>query len=1139
MNRMRLDDKQLQAAHPENSVWVSANAGAGKTQVLANRIARLLLAGAEPASILCLTYTNAGAAEMAHRIHATLGKWAGLQDDALAAALNDIGFERPDVADLKRARQLFALALDTPGGFKIQTIHGFCERILQLFPVEAGMSPGFEVLDESTRAELLNAARDEVLGAADVEPGSELAQALQVVDRHATSDSLKDLIDEMQASTALLEAANSNVHAGMIDEQLRGFFGLGESPNKADLIKQLVEADDRSLLATAEELALEGGPKNANLGALLKQILATSTPAARAETIRNRMFLDKAGDLRARPRVYKTKTPAAQGRLQTVVDAEYDRLHSLLQKHDELVRIEATKALAVVAGEVIKRYAVAKARRAAYDFDDLIERTRSLLTDPAQAAWVLYKLDKAIQHVLIDEAQDTSPPQWQIMRALTEEFFAGEGQKKSGTRTFFVVGDQKQSIFSFQGADVRIFEESQAYFERRGREARQPVQLVPLTVSYRSLPAVLAAVDEVFKEGMPARQTLGIAGADGLDHVAFRGHAKGTVELWPLVNAEDSGEFDKWRAPRNVREQASPQLRLARQIATAIASWIGKRKLSGEDRAVLPSDILLLFRRRSAMFDMMIAALREAGVPVAGTDRLKPVENIAVEDMLALIRVMVLPQDDYALACLLKSPLVSTPFSEQELFELCCDRGRESSWQRLAASELPAAKTCRAELEGWRSLAQQSRPYEFISRVLMARKAHILARLGGEAGDALRAMCEQALAYEREYGASLTGFAEWFRAENSEIKRDMEKGEGEVRLMTVHGAKGLQANIVMLPDAADYNEKDRDKLMFVSALGGDGDVPLWKLSRTSRLLPSPAIDRLKADLKDAMHSEYTRLLYVAMTRARDELYICGAHQKDEAPPESWYGMVSAALRFDGVMRGTESPIAGLVWRSGQDPEWFETAETQQSPSTAQEIPACLRESFAARTVDSPHMLSPSRMAHGGGRAFNAKGARAGKILHRILEVLPDKPPSERRSFVERRLQQGGLGQSHADRLMAVLDLPELQALFSPESSAETAIGTRLPDGTAFNGVIDRLVVRDNDILLLDYKSDSLVPERLEAGHPHFNQLASYCFALQKAYPGKPVRAGLLWLSTLRLEWLEPAELAQAIAAMHGGQPAAP
>ncbi len=778
-----------------------------------------------------------------------------------------------------------------------------------------------------------------------------------------------------------------------------------------------------------------------------------------------------------------------------------------------------------IARAILSDFATAKSARAAYDFDDLITKTRELLTDKAASAWVLYKLDKVVEHVLIDEAQDTSPPQWDIMKAVTEEFFAGVGRERAGERTFFVVGDQKQSIFSFQGADVRIFESSRLYFAARASEARQVMENVPLTISYRTQGPVLQAVDTVFGSGAPARIALGIEGGDGLVHEPERKEQSGLVELWPLMLAGGKETFDPWQAPSALRETQSPQQLLARKIAATIASWIGKRWLASRERTVQAQDILILFRSRSQLFELLISALREAGVPVSGTDRLKPVDNIAVLDMLALMRMVSLPLDDYSLACVLKSPLVSQPLSEDELFTLCHERKPASLWARLEASTLPNAMTCHAELQSYREQARTMLPFEFIQHVLLRHRRDILARLGREADDALAALCEKALEYEASHAASINGFAEWFRAEDLEIKRDMDSGNGEVRLMTVHGAKGLEADIVFLADAANPERGNRDRLLFVGPDGGAGDTPLWKLKD---LVASPALEQLKAEIKIQEQSEHCRLLYVGMTRARDELYICGATKTDKVE-ETWYGMVETALKSSNLMREVLTTEGEIVLRHGAEPVWKD--ELPQSANVTTSLPECLTRAHVFEAIHA--RMTPTRLANPEGTVHSSTRAKTGRILHRILEQLPEKPVAERRGFVERNLARNGLGGGLADRLLQIMEGPEAEILFGPESAAEVGLGARLPDGEILSGTIDRLVVRDDAIWIVDYKSDARVPERLSAPHPHLRQLAGYCYGLQMMYPGRPIRAGILWLTECRLEWADASELDITLAELQG------
>lgn len=1127
MSRGYRDPKQLEAANPEISAWVSANAGSGKTHVLVNRIARLLLAGAEPASILCLTYTNAAAAEMASRIYARLGGWTGLDDERLREQLAAIGLEDASAKELSRARKLFALALDTPGGFKIQTIHGFCEHILQLFPIEAGMAPGFRILDDKLKKQLLKQAQEEVLTEAATDLASPLAQALSVVTRFMPAENLEDILQQYLRGAPELGAPDNALDAALVTQELRHFFNIGDGLTLQELRYAIVDIDERTfrhvvqLLLDCPPADSGGASQNNELGGRLKEIVDTGDAAERLRIIRSKFLLT--GDKLRANKV--SKSCPEQAMVTQFIQDQMARLVPLMTAHDALLRTLATAAIVTAAQDVLRRFKTAKREIAAYDFDDLITVTRDLLNDKAASAWVLYKLDKAIEHVLVDEAQDTSPAQWQIMGALTEEFFAGESSDKAKARTLFVVGDQKQSIFSFQGADVRIFESSRRTFQTRAKAVLQSMPDVPLTTSFRTTPAVLKIVDEVFGSGRPARVNLGIPGTEGLIHVGVRKEGPGLFELWPLTLAPEKAAHDLWALPQGVREIASPQRLLARKIAATVKGWIGQRWAIGEKPVVSPDDILILFRKRSALFDMLIAELRAADVPVAGTDRLDPGENLAVLDMLALMRAVTLPADDYALACVLKSPLVSQPLTEETLLALAHDRGNATLWQRLEESNAASARQCIAELATYRTLAGSSRPYEFISTVLLERRPAIAARLGREAEDALAAFADAALAYEETHGASLAGFAEWFRAEELEIKRDMEAGSGEVRLMTVHGSKGLEARIVILPDTVNTRNNNKSQLIYV---GEDGKLPLWRMSG---LMPSDAI-KTELDARKALeHSEYTRLLYVAMTRARDALFVCGAADKDEADPSSWYTMTEAALQAFGEMEMVQTLDGGTGLRYGKADLWHPGDKGHVPEAEKIALPAFLSEKVpppvpVVRGVTPTLLANPELTVHAPERA------RMGRVVHRILQTLPEVPEEQRLAYAERVLRRNGLSEAVASRLLSIVTNPENAAVFAPGSEAEVAIGTRLPDGTPLTGAIDRLAIGAEEILIVDYKSDA-VPSPLKAQNPHVRQLASYCFTLQKIYPGKKVRAAILWTGLARLEWVEAAEIHEALAQITG------
>jgi ATP-dependent helicase/nuclease subunit A len=890
--RVATTREQFRAAIPDVSAWVNANAGSGKTHVLVNRIARLLLAGADPASIICLTYTKAAAKEMEARVNALFGSWTFKSDKELGANLRRLGVTDVDRQMLARARKLFTLAQETPGGFKIQTIHAFCEKILQLFPVEAGVAPGFSVLDEERKKALMRQARDQVLGGAMAEPDSSLGRAMALVSRHSRADDLDTLVD-MLLPHCKRAAEGAGDLAAQVTVALKAAFGLPKDARCAELSRAMWTAESSMIARCADVLLGTANKTNHDVARKLAAARDAIDDDLRVTAIREFCFKQDLKAARSTEKLVTAEIKTAHPWLHDFVLSEHERLTAEIEAYDALQRIEATAALLEIALDIATAFETAKSALGLRDFDDLIALAHSLLTERQSAEWILYKLDKGVEHILIDEAQDTSPAQWGIIEALAREFHSGAGSRPEQTRTLFVVGDPKQSIFSFHGADTAAFLSSHAMFGEAFRSASLAFHDINLTVSFRSTAQVLGVVDQVFANGMPAREGLGIGGGDGLMHETTRRADAGMFELWPLLTVDKDALGDPWEAPTKARLQVSHHRALARKIARTVKGWIGTRRLASTTLPVKASDILILFRSRSPLFYSLINELRVEGVAVAGADRLKPVENIAVMDVLALIDALTLPVDDYALACVLKSPLISTPISEEGLFNLAHEREGATLWHRLAASANANDGRAHAELLEWQALMRQAKPFEFLDALLMKRRAAIVARLGTEASDALDALLEAALAYEGNHPPSIVGFAAWFRSGDATVKRDMESGHDEVRLMTVHGAKGLEANIVIIPDTVSTPESKASRLLLFDPTGQGIKLPLWRLTGLS---PSRHLDRWQAAHRDSAHEEYCRLLYVAMTRARDELYICGSHGKAGPKDGCWYGMVAAALK---------------------------------------------------------------------------------------------------------------------------------------------------------------------------------------------------------------------------------------------------
>jgi ATP-dependent helicase/nuclease subunit A len=765
-----------------------------------------------------------------------------------------------------------------------------------------------------------------------------------------------------------------------------------------------------------------------------------------------------------------------------------------------------------IADAVRIEYTGAKRARGALDYDDLIVKTQQLLESKQAAPWVLFKLDQGIEHVLIDEAQDTSPEQWRIVKALTDDFFSGKGgaEARGITRTIFAVGDEKQSIFSFQGADPAQFGHHRTVFRDLAAAAKREFIEEPLTQSRRSVPQVLQFVDAVFA---PDDVRKGLTSDDtALQHEAFRATEAGRVELWPTVKPADDPEPDPWLTPVDVTPKHSPAARLARQVARAIKGWIGKVTLPGHREPVKAGDIMILLPRREPFGSNVIRELKQLDVPVAGADRIKLTEQIAVMDLIALGRFVLLPEDDYTLAVVLRSPLCG--IGEEELFGVAHDR-KGSLWAALQRSKgkTPALGAAHDFLAAMRSKADFAPPYEFYAEALTARgmRLKLLKRLGPDAGDAIDEFLSLSFAYEAGNTPSLEGFLHWVEQGGAEIKRDMERARDEVRVMTVHGAKGLEADIVILPDTtgAPNLSGDHGKLLYTD------DGVLYPVANEAA---PDAVLAAKDAARQRMLEERRRLLYVALTRARDRLIVCGFESKKGVQEGSWYQLAQRAAEAIGkpVERGGETihvvgdPADILAGTEAAAPApaierkaWLDRAAPRDAPT-----PRLVRP-FDAAGMDEPATLSPF---------VDNRRFRRGLLVHALLAHLPDAAPAERPAVARQFLRMQNIANEDAESLvretLAVLDDSTFAAAFSPDSRAEVAIVADLPElgaGARVNGRIDRLAVLSDSVLIVDFKTNRPPPTREEdVSTLYKTQMTLYRAAATKIFPGKRIVCGLVW-----------------------------
>ena len=1122
---------QLTAAEPHRSVWVSANAGTGKTRVLVDRIARLLLAGTQPEKILCLTFTKTAAAEMAARISRRLGCWVVMNDAELSEQLQQITQRPADEDTLKRARELFTHVLETPGGLKIRTIHSFCESLIARFPLEASVAPHFTVIDERTTAALMTDARDRVLAHTLDDETQPIAMAMRHLAELAGEEDFAKLMRELLGRRARLRAVLGHWGDGL-DDAVFGWVGLSE--NKTDRAAYLAaQCDDTAFNHPWIEhaiQALEHGTKTSQemAGALKSWLALDANERGKIfESEYAPLFVTQKGE----PKKKLTTKGAddADANASGVLLTEQDRVLAVLEKLKAFDTALATRSLLTVGRAIWRAFENLKRARAALDYDDLIEKALVLLDGEGASGWVHYKLDGGIDHILVDESQDTSPDQWRVVQGLAEDFFTGFGQHDETLRTVFAVGDEKQSIYSFQGADPYEFGRMQKVFAAKVEAAGETFSALQLTTSFRSTRAVLAIVDRVFKSP-EAFDGLSFMDDEVLHSSHRRGEA-GLVELWPAEEPEPANAQDPWDAPLDRLATKSPETRLAEKIAATIRGWLDEAEiLESKNRPIRADDILILVRKRGSFADEMVRQLKRNRIEVAGSDRMVLTDQLAVQDLMALGRFVLLPEDDLNTATVLKGPLLG--LDDDHLMALAPKR-KASLWAQLKIHKDDNADFARAHewLAARLGEADFQPPYEFFASVLArgGRKA-LVARLGADAHDPLNEFLSLALDFERDHAPSLEGFLHWVTSSATQIKRDMEISGGKVRVMTVHGAKGLEANVVFLPDTcAKPGHQNDDKVQW--SIDPEGKSPpevLWspvkemRGHQTTALLEQNRLERGR---------EYRRLLYVAMTRARDRLYVAGYTGKNGVAEGSWYELMAAAIKE----RGKE--ISGDVWRYELKQEAEVSAEalagtnaTLALPTWAETLPHPDPKPLRPLLPSAPLVEAPA--GEGPLAGGNEQRFRRGLAVHKLLELLPGLDESEREAAAKRWLAGPGLGLDDVQQdeigreTLAVLNHPDFAPLFSPTAIAEapvTGIVGKAGHEQVVSGRMDRMVVLDDEVWVVDYKTNRPPPDKPENVAPaYLAQMALYRRLLQGIYPAKRVRCWLLWTDGPRIMELEPA-----------------
>lgn len=1117
----QLQGSQAKASRPDGQVWLSASAGAGKTQVLTGRVLRLLLNGADPEAILCLTFTKAGAAEMADRIHERLGAWVTLPDADLRKELFKLDEPHMDNR-LADARQLFAKVLDARGGgLRIQTIHAFAQTVLAAFPAEAGLTVGFRPVEGREEMQLKRQALGELVSRAEREGRMGTIDRLQMLALRIGEDPTRKLLDRCAQSSEAMEALGSGdfgslarrLLSGGIDD-IQGWLEANCADDLCDTIQLTFVRDANAAWMTKTGTPRADGVKSSGI---ITDWLKADAPGRvdRLATLRL-AWRTGSGD-------FRKATPDDVG-YQSAIEALDAWVAKLLDMKRALDLAPAVAAALELGQEYARVYADTKRAAGVVDFNDMIRATLKLLKEHGIGDWIRFKLDQSIDHILVDEAQDTNAEQWDIVKALSEEFFAGEGTKPDKVRTVFAVGDFKQAIFGFQGTNPEKFAAAGKDFRDYVEAVEQDFHELTIDESFRSSQPILNVVDAVMTDIGEAE--LGLPDALRA-HKSARDHS-GYVELIPpmrpdiaddLADDEASAEED-WLAPA--------ELKWAEALAKKVKHWTsGGQKLDKEGRDAEPGDVMILLRSRSELARLIVSRLYEEKVPVAGVDRLRLDAPIAVQDLMACIRFVLQPEDDLSLASLLVSPLVG--LAQEELFQWAHGR-KVGLWQHLRAKREESELFVLRELL---AMADRTTPYAFLEAILSGPihgRAKMLARLGEEARDPIEELLNAALQFESTNTPSLQLFLDWFCRGEVDIKRDSSKRENAVRVMTVHGSKGLQAPIVVLADAtSDPDFKKSGDLDWV--VEDDFKLPLFRPKKDERFGSLAA----SAEVQDKRErQEHWRLLYVAMTRAEERLYIGGALKPSQAKEDkvlseqTWHKRVEAGMRAlpetaeaeDGTLtlygKGTpkaaEKKTEAERW-DGPLPVWATRAAPEEARPPRPLAPSALGVTDAAA---SPPPDPAMRAA-----------AERGRILHALFERLPAVRPEDRVAAAKRWLSTHALDDVDAliADALAVIDQPELAYVFAPDALAEAPLAG-VVDGQVIAGTVDRLIVTDTHVTVVDYKTGRRVPTD-EAAVPDYHkaQMAAYTAVLEGIFPGRAVCAALLYTAGPKLITLSAETLA--------------
>ncbi len=1101
------------AINPNFSVWVNASAGTGKTKILIDRVLRLLLENKR--NILCLTFTNAAANEMENRIHSILSKWAICSEselimdleqlDLLHLSEESVSFQRVTLESRKkeewipvsstgmtkesagitegsrknealdrhltRARRLFSELENL--GLTIQTIHAFCYKLISSFPIEAGIAPNCtlseckelhsiifnKVLHNETVQDDINLIATEI----DENKLRDLLYTL-CVKRSASANDSKYIKDKLSAPDEIHDLQSETIeHVGRLAEILSE--GSKRDQSYSEILYSTVIPAGIQKKRTSVTRWNDTKVEN-----LAKVFLKSESHEKKSiSSIATKSILEKFKDA------------------EQIIESVQNVVFTHIRDMNSYQIFKRTSSLLGVFKVYVDLYNSEKSKNALLDYNDIINLATNLLSNPNYKDWILFNLDQKIDHILVDEAQDNSISQWKIITNLCDEFFAGNDEK----RTLFVVGDVKQSIYRFQGANPHLFNYMQQYFHTKtgGRDWIS----CQLEKSFRSTPEVLMLVDRIFNN---FRAEISFNDNE-IKHVPHRENDQGYIEIWPALPRRKEKEQQALQIPLTCRENYIIADRLlAQTIANRIHNWLNEgRILVAKDRHIEPRDIMILVRQRNVLVDYIISELKKANVPVVGRDYFRIMDYIAVQDLIALAEFLLLQANDLALANALKSPLFN--FTEDDLFNIAYDRKEQSLWEKLQDYQ----KVIYSELNYLINLSRIESPLTLFTHILRTGKKKFAARLGLECFEVLDEFMNLVLQFENP---SLQAFVQWIKENNPEIKNDMQSERNAVRIMTIHKSKGLQAPIVFLVDTNTV-PRNSESIIF------DGtEVPFWCGKNNNAYC-----DQVKREKKLEDYNEYLRLLYVALTRAEDELYILS---KEPVQKGSWYDLITKyGEPYEKKQRDLQ-PIfkekVEVLCVNANYPyiykkrDYFDVPVISLPPALAHSSVSSQRVTLESSEKEGAEWIPVSA-------TWMTDGYARGLIIHSILQYMPKIEKERRKNWVRKYLDNINISEDKDEIYSKILAFNEKYGyLFDLEGKSEITLSGTI-DGKSVLVRLDRLCITQDKAIIIDYKSHRNVSVSLL--NEIKKQMLIYKTLVQEIYPNKQVECVVIWVEDLTIQ----------------------